>query len=144
MLIKQLSVFLENKQGRLYAAIDVLGKNNIDISALSLADTSEFGILRLLVDRPEVAQKALTEAGIVVKITNVVAVAMDDVPGGTTGILNLLDGNGTNIEYMYACVGKVTGKALMVIRTDDVERTEKLLHDSGYGSLDPNDIYRIN
>lgn len=144
MLIKQLSVFLENKQGRLYAAIDVLGKNNIDISALSLADTSEFGILRLLVDRPEVAQKALTEAGIVVKITNVVAVAMDDVPGGTTGILNLLAGNGTNIEYMYACVGKVTGKALMVIRTDDVERTEKLLHDSGYGSLDPNDIYRIN
>lgn len=144
MLIKQLSVFLENKQGRLYAAIDVLGKNNIDISALSLADTSEFGILRLLVDRPEAAQKALTEAGIVVKITNVVAVAMDDVPGGTTGILNLLAGNGTNIEYMYACVGKVTGKALMVIRTDDVERTEKLLHDSGYGSLDPNDIYRIS
>lgn len=144
MLIKQLSVFLENKQGRLYAAIDVLGKNNIDISALSLADTSEFGILRLLVDRPEAAQKALTEAGIVVKITNVVAVAMDDVPGGTTGILNLLASNGTNIEYMYACVGKVTGKALMVIRTDDVERTEKLLHDSGYGNLDPNDIYRIS
>lgn len=143
MIIKQLSVFLENKQGRLCAATDIIAKSGVDISALSLADTAEFGILRLIVDQPERAQEALRQAGIVVSITRVVAVAMDDVPGGAVGILNLFSRADLNVEYMYACVGRVSGQALMVVRTDDVERAETVLQENGFNHILPTDIYRI-
>jgi len=143
MIIKQLSVFLENKKGRLCAVTDVLAENGIDISALSLADTAEFGVLRLIVDQPEKAKEVLSESGVVVSIAKVIAVAMDDAPGGAVGILHILSDNGFNVEYMYACVGKVSGKALMVVRTDDVEETEKALQEKGFGEIKPADIYRI-
>ncbi len=143
MLVKQLSVFLENKRGKLHDVIDILAKNGVDISALSLADTSDFGILRLIVDRPETAQKSLMDDGIIVSITDVVAVAMNDVPGGALGILNILANNDINIDYMYACVGKVTGKALMVLRVEDNELTERILFNNGYSNVNPADIYRI-
>lgn len=143
MIIKQLSAFLENKKGRLCEATDVLAKNGIDISALSLADTAEFGVLRLIVDNPEKAKELLKESGVVVRVSRVIAVAMDDVPGGAVSILNILSQNGINIEYMYACVGKETGKALMVLRTDDIDGTEEVLHKNGCGEINPADIYRI-
>ena len=114
MIIRQISVFLENKPGRLTAAVDVLAKNGIDISALSLADTAEFGVLRMIVDQPDRAKEVLNETGVIVRISHVVAIAMDDVPGGAVTILHTLSENGLNIEYMYACVGKISGKALMV------------------------------
>ncbi|MBQ0084230.1 MAG: acetolactate synthase [Clostridiales bacterium] len=143
MIINQLSVFLENKPGRLYAAVDVLAKNNIDISALSLADTSEFGILRLIVNDFDKAREVLRESGVIVKRNHVIAVAMNDKPGGMVDILKLLSENNMSIEYMYACVGKITGKALMVIRIDDYEQAEKVLLDAGYGEVNPADIYRL-
>jgi hypothetical protein len=143
MIIRQLSVFLENKPGRLCAATDTLAKNDIDISALTLADTSEFGILRLLVDQPDRARDVLTESGVVVRISEVIAVAMEDAPGGAGGILHLLSEAGLNVEYMYACVGKLTGKALMVIRTDDLDLAADILHRAGYGDIDPAEVYRI-
>ncbi len=143
MLIKQLSVFLENKPGRLCAAIDELSKNGVNISALSLADTSEFGILRLIVDDPHKAKQALTDSGVVVCVNSVVAVAMDDAPGGAGEILHTLADAGLNVEYMYACVGKVSGKALMVIRVDDENAAEKALTDHGFSKINPADIYRI-
>ena len=143
MIIKQLSVFLENKPGRLCAATDVLAKEGINISALTLADTAEFGILRMIVDQPELARNVLTESGVVVRISDVVAVAMNDAPGGAVGILHLLSEAGLNVEYMYACVGKLSGKALMIIRTDNVEATTETLHRNGYGDINPAEIYRI-
>ena len=143
MIIKQLSVFLENKPGRLCAATDVLAKNDIDISALSLADTSEFGILRLLVDQPERAQQLLSESGVIVRVTGVIAVAMNDRPGGAVEVLHCLSQASLNVEYIYACVGRVSGKALMVIRVDDVEVAEQVLHANGYNDINPADIYRI-
>ena len=143
MIIRQLSVFLENKPGRLCAATDTLAKNDIDISALTLADTSEFGILRLLVDQPDRARDVLTESGVVVRISEVIAVAMEDAPGGAGGILHLLSEAGLNVEYMYACVGKLTGKALMVIRTDDLDLAADILHRAGYGDVNPAEVYRI-
>ena len=82
MITKQLSVFLENKKGRICAAADVLAQNNVNIRALSLADTSEFGILRLIVDDPEAGKRALTEAGVVVRVTNVLALTMEDIIPG--------------------------------------------------------------
>ena len=143
MIIPQLSVFLENKKGRLSAAADTLAAAGINIRALTLADTAEFGILRLLVDRPDDARTALTDSGVVVRITKVIAIAMDDVPGGANSIIHLLSDAGLNIEYLYACVGQTSGKALMVIRTNDIEGTEALLKANGYDKLDPSDIYLL-
>ena len=143
MIVRQLSVFLENKPGRLCAATDTLAKNGINISALTLADTAEFGILRLIVDQPELARDVLTESGVVVRISEVIAVAMNDAPGGAGGILHLLSGAGINVEYMYACVGKMSGKAIMIIRTDDPKTAAEILRKEGYGDINPADVYRI-
>ena len=143
MIIRQLSVFLENKPGRLCAATDTLASVGINISALTLADTSEFGILRLLVDQPDRARDVLTESGVVVRVSEVIAVAMDDAPGGAGGILHLLSEAGLNVEYMYACVGRLSGKAIMVIRTDDLDLTADILHRNGYGDINPAEVYRI-
>lgn len=143
MIIRQLSVFLENKPGRLSAAVDVLAENGVNISALSLADTSEYGILRLIVDQPEKAKEALSQTGVIVRLTHVSAIAMEDVPGGAGSILHSLSQAGLNIEYMYAFVGKVSGKALTVIRTDNVEKAEMILKECGHSDINPADIYRI-
>lgn len=143
MIIQQLSIFLENKPGRLFAAVDVLADHDIDISALALADTAEYGILRLIVDQPERAKEVMSETGIIVKTNKVIAVAMTDAPGGAVGILRLLAGKGINVEYMYACVGKVSGQALMVIRTDDLTGAEQVLQAGGFGEVNPADIYRL-
>ena len=98
MITKQLSVFLENKKGRICAAADELARHNINIRALSLADTSEFGILRLIVDKPEEGKAVLNDAGIVVRVTNVLALTMDDTPGGTLGVLRVLAESGISVE----------------------------------------------
>ena len=143
MIVRQLSVFLENKPGRLCAATDTLAKNGINISALTLADTAEFGILRMIVDQPDLARDVLTESGVIVRISEVIAVAMDDTPGGAVGILHLLSEEGISIEYMYACVGRLSGKAIMVIRTDDPEKATEVLHREGYGDINPAEVYRI-
>ena len=143
MIIKQLSVFVENKKGRLNAITQVLADNDIDISSLSLADTTDFGVLRLIVNKPDEAKKVLSDSGVVVKITDVVAVVMDDVPGGGAGALKVFADNEISVEYMYACVGKTTGKALMVVRTDDIPRAEAVLDKAGYALANPADIYRV-
>ena len=130
MIIKQLSVFLENKQGRMCAAADVLAQNNINIRALSLADTSEFGILRLIVDKPEEGKKILTEAGLVVRVTDVLSLTMDDTPGGTLGVLRLLSESGIGVEYMYAFAGK--SGAVMIIQAEDLEAAEGILQRGGF------------
>lgn len=143
MIIKQLSVFVENKKGRMTSITQALAERDIDISSLSLADTTDFGVLRLIVNKPEEAKKVLNELGVVVKLTDVVAVVMEDAPGGVAGALKVISDNDINIEYMYACVGKTTGKALMVIRTNDQEKAEAVLAKKGYAAVSPSDIYRI-
>lgn len=143
MIIKQLSVFVENKKGRLASITEALAQNDIDISSLSLADTSEFGILRLIVNKPDEAKKVLNDIGVVVKITDVVAVVMDDVPGGVASALKVLSDNDIAVEYMYACVGKTTGKALMVVRVKNIQDAEDALSAKGFAAVNPADIYRI-
>lgn len=130
-MIDQLSVFVENKFGRLAAITDTLRDNGIDISALSLADTSEFGILRLIVDKPQEAVSALKAAGVTVKTTKVVAASMDDKPGGLAHLLDILTEAGIGIEYMYAFLGKINGSAVTVLRTEDNENTEKAFKEAG-------------
>lgn len=143
MLIKQLSVFTENKPGGLAPIIEILGKNNIDISALSLADTSEYGILRLIVNDPDLAVSLLREAGVVVKITDVLAIAMDDTPGGLSKVLEVFVNSNINVDYMYAFVGSVNNKALMVVKVSDAEAASVALAKAGISTAEAKDIYRI-
>ena len=140
--MKQLSVFVENKVGRLSAVLDVLKENNIDISALSLADTSEYGILRLVVDKPDVAIEALKASGVMVKCTQVIAAAMDDAPGGLAYLLDLLTKANVGIEYMYAFIGKAEGKAWTVLRVDDIEGATEVFRRNGIAMHDDYDNYR--
>ena len=142
MLIKQLSVFVENKPGRLAAVIEALGKNNVNMSALSLADTSEYGILRVIVDNPEAAVEILKEIGVIVKITKVLAVSMDDTPGGLSKILDVFLKNEINVDYMYAFVGKAADRAVMVVKVSDVKKAEDALLAAGIQTLDADDVYR--
>ncbi len=143
MLIKQLSVFTENRPGGLAPIIETLGKNNIDISALSLADTSEYGILRLIVNDPDLAVSVLRETGIIVKITDVLAIAMDDTPGGLSKVLEVFVKNNINVDYMYAFVGTVNKKALMVVKVSDAKTASQVLDDAGISTAEAKDIYRI-
>jgi hypothetical protein len=127
MKIKQISVFLENRKGRLYDVCSLLGKKNINIRALNVAETESFGILRIVVNKPEVAMDAFKEAGIVARLTDVVAVEVEDTPGGLANILKVLSDEDVNIEYMYGFVEKSSDKALMVFRFDDVEKAAEVL-----------------
>ena len=131
MLIKQLSVFVENKPGRLAAVIEELGKNGINMSALSLADTSEYGILRIIVNNPEAAAEKLRQIGVIVKITTVLAVPMDNTPGGLSKLLDIFLKNEINVDYMYAFVGKTAEKAVMVVKVSDVKKAEEALQAAG-------------
>ena len=99
--------------------------------------------LGLTTDTEDITGEVLTESGVVVRISEVIAVAMDDAPGGAGGILHLLSEAGLNVEYMYACVGRLSGKALMVIRTDDAKTATDVLHRNGYGDINPAEVYRI-
>ncbi len=134
--LRQLSVFLENKPGRLCAALDALAKESVNISALTLADTANYGILRLIVDDPDRAGEILSASGVVVRISHVLAVSMSDEAGSASNILHLLSGAGLNIEYMYVCVGRVSGKPIMILRTDDYEKGAVLLEKAGYVGVD--------
>lgn len=140
MYVKQLSVFVENKFGKISEIINALAKNEIDISALSLADTSEFGILRLIVDKPELAVDVLKAEGVIVKLSDVLAIAIDDAPGGLAKALSVLTEANVVIEYMYAFIGKADGKAMTVIRVDDEEKAIDALNKGGITLLTADDI----
>ncbi len=127
MKIRQISVFLENKVGRVGEITRILGKNNINIRALSLADTSDFGILRMIVDDIEKALKALRGKGIIVKETAVVAVEVPDKPGGLAAVLDILAKEGINVEYMYAFFEQPEDKALLIFRFEDPDRAIAVL-----------------
>jgi hypothetical protein len=140
MFIKQLSIFIENKFGRLEAIIDALSKANINLRALSLAEAPDYGVLRVIVDDAEKAKKALNDIGVIAKITDVVAVYLDDRAGGLASVLSVLKESEITIEYMYAFLGRTEGKALMVLKADDEAKTEKVLTDNNISMLCQEDI----
>ncbi len=143
MIIKQISVFVENKSGRLAQITKVLADNGIDIRALSLADTTKFGILRFIVNEPEKAQKALQDADLTVSITDVIAVSVEDQPGGLAHPLSILNEKGINVEYIYAFVGAPHDKAFVILRVDDNEKAVKELKACGVPLLCTKDIMKI-
>lgn len=125
--VKQISVFLENKSGRLVDVCQALAEENINIRALSIADTTDFGILRLIVDKPVEAFKRLKRDGFAASETEVIAVAMPDNPGGLANVLECLATGGVNLEYLYAFGGKREGCALVVFRVDDIPSALSIL-----------------
>ncbi|MDI9624082.1 MAG: ACT domain-containing protein [Methanothermobacter sp.] len=140
MKVKQISVFLENKKGRLKKAVHALAEANINIRALSIADTSEFGILRLMVPDPEQAKKVLEENNFVVKLNDVIAVEVPDRPGGLDKILGILTKADMNVEYIYAFVEKKGEKAIVVIRTEDINEGIRVLKEAKVPLLSSEDI----
>ena len=142
MFVKQLSIFVENKQGRLASILDALSKNDIDICALSLADTTDFGVLRIIVSQPDLAQNVLREEGVISKTSEVLAVEMDDTPGSLNNILRILDEGNHSVEYMYAFVGQKDNKAIVVIKTLELEAAEKLLIENGVHTIHAENLYR--
>ncbi len=143
MLVKQISVFLENKLGRLAEVTRVLGDNQIDISALSIADTTDFGILRLIVNHPDKAKQVLDKQGFAVSINEVIAVEVEDKPGGLAKALTILDKKGIGIEYMYAFVGNSgSRKAMVILRVEDPENALNILKDEDVNIKPSYDVYR--
>ncbi|MCD7781255.1 MAG: acetolactate synthase [Methanosphaera sp.] len=143
MTIKQVSVFLENKKGRLFKALHILKNEDIDIRALSIADTSEFGILRMIVSDPIKAQEELQKEKFAVSLADVLAIEVDDQPGGLEKALDILNNKDQNVEYIYAFVEKRTQKALVVLNTQDNETSRQLLIDEGFSICPPEEIYNI-
>jgi len=143
MYVKQISVFLENKSGRLAEVTSILGKNNIDISALSIADTTDFGILRLIVNKPDLALQVLKGNGFTVSATDVIAIAVEDKPGGLAKVLDILYKNDIGIEYMYAFVGKITDEALVILKVENSDEAINVLKENNVRILSANEVYSL-
>ncbi len=141
MKLHQLSVFLENTPGRLSEPCNLLSKAGINILTLSLADTQQFGILRLLVRDWQKAKKVLDDAGCVVNVTEVVAIEVADRPGGLAEILHIMETEGVNIEYMYAFTFRTEDRAVLVFRFDNPDAAIKLLSARGVNVLGSADLY---
>lgn len=143
MKIRQISVFIENQSGRLSEVMKLLGENNINIRALSLADTSDFGILRLIVNEPEKAYKILKAADFTVGATDVVAVAVNDKPGGLAEVLSKLKNYDVSVEYMYAYVEQSSDYAVMIFRFEDTDKTIEILKKEGIKILSGDVVYSM-
>lgn len=143
MRVEQISIFLENKAGRLAEVTRVLSQAGANIRALSLADTSDFGILRLIVDDNEKAKAALKKGGFTVGKTDVVAVEVEDRPGGLSKILDILSKKGVNVEYMYAFVQHSGKNAVIIFRFDDIDTAVRLLQENGVKVLDGKTVYTL-
>lgn len=143
MSLKQLNVFVENKQGTLVAITEALSSHNINIRALSIADTEEFGILRLIVNDNDTACKILEENGYLIKLTDVVGVKIGDAPGKLSKALEVLDKAQINMEYLYAFMARTEKHAYVVLRVADNALAEKVLEDAGFHMITDADINKL-
>jgi len=143
MKVEQISIFIENKSGRLAEITRILGDAGINIRALSLADTSDFGILRLIVNDGAKAATVLKENGFTVNMTEVVAVEVPDRPGGLSAILQTLDRNAINVEYMYAFVERCGGNAIIIFRFDETDKAIAVLKAQSFNMLEGSRLYNM-
>lgn len=143
MKVEQISIFIENKSGRLAEITRILGDAGINIRALSLADTSDFGILRLIVNDVETAKAVLKEKGFTVSKTEVVAVEVPDRPGGLSSLLQTLDANQINVEYMYAFVERCGGNAVIIFRFDETDKAISVLKSQSFTILEGERLYSL-
>lgn len=143
MNVEQISIFLENKSGRLAEVTGVLSEAEINIRALSLADTADFGILRLIVNDTEKARQVLRDNGFTVEKTRVIAIEVPDKPGGLAKILDTIKDEGINVEYMYAFVQKSGQNAIVIFRFDELEKAITILQKAGVRTLEGEDLYAL-
>ena len=140
MSVKQISIFVENKEGRIKKAIDTLAKENINIRALSIADTTKYGILRLIVSDNEKAIKALEKDGFIVKENDVILLEVPDKPNGLNSTLAIFDEKGINLEYLYAFVSSKSDAAIVVMRLENMEKAITTLNENNVKILETKDI----
>jgi len=143
MAIKQLTVFVENKQGAVVSITDTLSRHNVNLRALSIAETQDFGILRLIVNDTKTAQQVLSDAGYLIKITEVVGVKIGDAPGKLTAALQVLDEKNINMEYLYAFMARTEKHAYVVIRVEDNAAAEAVLTNAGFKMITEADICKL-
>ncbi len=141
--VDQLSIFLENKEGRMLHALDTIEDLGINIRALSIADTSEFGILRLIVTDPDKVKEELEKKDFIVKITKVLAIAISDKPGGLNRVLRLLDDTNNNLEYLYAFVEQKTYNAIVILKLEDMDKALEVFEKAEVDLITPDGIYSI-
>ena len=143
MTIKQLTVFVENRQGALVEITDLFASNRIDMRALSIADTQDFGILRVIVNDTEEALRILKTRGHLVQATDVIAVKISDAPGKLSTALHALNVSGINVEYLYAFLARTARHAYVVLRVADNEAAAKVLEDAGFHMVSEEDIKKL-
>ena len=143
MAIKQLTVFVQNRKGTLVSVTDTLAKNNVNLRALSIAETEDLGILRLIVNDEKIAEKALEEQGYLIKTIDVVGVKIGDQPGKLTEALRILDESDINVEYLYAFMTRTEKHAYVVLRVEDNAKAEKVLEDNGFHIITESDICKL-
>ena len=143
MAIKQLTVFIQNKKGTVVSVTDILAKNNINLRALSIAETQDFGILRLITNDEKAAEKVLAENGYLIKVIDVVGVKIGDEPGKLTAALDVLDKADINVEYLYAFMARTEKHAYVVLRVEDNAIAEKVLMDAGFKMITNADIEKL-
>ena len=143
MAIKQLTVFIQNQKGTVASVTDILAKNNINLRALSIAETQDFGILRLIVNDEKAAEKVLSENGYLIKVIDVVGVKIGDAPGKLTAALDVLDKSDINVEYLYAFMARTEKHAYVVLRVEDNEIAESVLKNAGIKLISEADINKL-
>ena len=143
MAIKQLTVFVQNTKGTIVSVTDTLAKNNINLRALSIAETEDFGILRLIVNDTDLAKKILEENGNLIKTIDVIGVKIGDEPGKLTSALAVLDKASINVEYLYAFMSRTEKHAYVVLRVEDNASAEKALVDAGFKLITEQDVCKL-
>ena len=143
MSIKQITVFVANKQGSLVSITDTLAKNEVNLRALSIAETEDFGVLRMIVNNEDVAEKTLADNGYLIKVTDVVGVKIGDQPGKLTSALRVLDDAQINVEYLYAFMARTDKHAYVVLRVEDNAKAETALTDAGFHLVTDADIAKL-
>jgi hypothetical protein len=141
--ITQLSIFLENKIGKLYHVLDLLAKNDINIRALFLADTTEFGILRLVVQDPLKAKEILESNDYIVKNTPIIGAELDDTPGGLSSILKILKDEGIDLEYLYAFTHEKSEKAILLLQSKDLNELISILNAYKVPLVPAEEVYNL-
>jgi hypothetical protein len=143
MKIKQLSIFLQNKMGSLAKPLEVLTVADVNIRAMCMADTSEFGILRLVVDDPIKGKEALEENNFLVKITDIIGIEMNDTPGGLTSVLDVIRDNLIDLEYLYAFSHKKEDKAILLLHADDIDKLIDVLIKNNIPLVSAEEVYNL-
>ena len=143
MAIKQLTVFIQNKKGTVVSVTDILSRNNVNLRALSIAETQDFGILRMIVSDEATAEKVLLENGYLIKVIDVVGVKIGDEPGKLTEALTVLDKADINVEYLYAFMARTEKHAYVVLRVEDNALAESTLISAGFKMISEPDIKKL-